>query len=226
MVDSANELNAQTTTSGGLTGVVTDPSQAVVPDAVVEIRDTAKGTTQSTKTDRQGLYQFSFLAPSRYTLGVAHAGFRKLSRTVGVMLGPPGTLNVTLEIETGSTAIKVTGEAPLLQAENGDASTTMNQQQISEVPNPGNDLTYIAQTAPGVIMNTDSQSTGGIQAGSPNFSMLGMPGTSYSFTMDGMSITENGQNFVMGGSLGLVLGQNQIQEATVISTGYSAQFGG
>ena len=60
----ANTLNAQTTTSGGLTGVVTDPSHAVVPDAVVEIRDTAKGTVQSSKTDGDGVYRF-FLAPSK-----------------------------------------------------------------------------------------------------------------------------------------------------------------
>ena len=155
-----NKLNAQTTTSGGLTGVVTDPSHAVVPDARVEIKDTAKGTVQSAKTDGEGVYRFFFLAPSRYTLTVTHAGFRKVSRTVSVLLGPPGTVNVTLEIETGSTAIKVTGEAPLLQAENGDVSTTMNEKQVSEVPNPGNDLTYIAQTAPGAIMNTESQASG------------------------------------------------------------------
>ncbi len=46
----SNELTAQTTTSGGLTGVVTDPSHAVVSNADVEIRDTVKGTTQSKKT--------------------------------------------------------------------------------------------------------------------------------------------------------------------------------
>src|SRR5271166_3184106 len=217
---------AQTTTSGGLAGVVTDPSGAVVPDADVEIKDNTKGTHQSTTTDREGVYRFFFLAPARYMLAVSHGGFRMESRAVNVLLGPPVSVNVTLQVAKAITKVTVTTEAPLIQAENGDASTTMNQQQISEVPNPGNDLTYIVQTAPGVIMNTDSQNTGGIQAGVPNFSMLGMPGTSYSFTMDGMSITENGQNFVMGGSLGLVLGQNQIQEATVISTGYSAQFGG
>jgi hypothetical protein len=92
----ANKLNAQTTTSGGLTGVVTDPSYAVVPDAGVEIRDTAKGTVQSTKTERDGVYRFFFLTPSRYTLTVTHDGFRKLSQTVSVLLGPPGTVNVTL----------------------------------------------------------------------------------------------------------------------------------
>jgi hypothetical protein len=130
------ELGAQTTSSGALTGVVTDPSTAVVPDAAVEIRDTAKGTVQSTKTNRDGVYHFFFLMPSKCTLTVTNDGFRKLSRTVNVLLSPSGTVNVTLRIETGSTAIKVTGEAPLLQAENDDVSTTMNEKQISEVAQP------------------------------------------------------------------------------------------
>ena len=215
----ANKLNAQTTTSGGLTGVVTDPSHAVVPDARVEIRDTAKGTTHSAKTDREGVYRFFFLAPEKYTLAVTHAGFQKEDRAVNILLGPPVTVNVTLELAAERTTVNVTGEAPLIQAENGDVSTTMSSKQISEVPNPGNDLTYVAQTAPGVVMNTDLQ-------GSANFSILGMPGASYLYTMDGMNNNDNGNNLSRAGTLNLLLGQNEIQEATVVSTGYSGQFGG
>jgi len=218
-VTPTNKLNAQTTTSGGLTGVVTDPSQAVVPDAAVEIMDNAKGTTQSTKTDREGVYQFSFLAPGRYTLTVTHAGFREEKRAMNILLGPTVSANVTLQVAKVSTRLSVIAEAPLLQAENGDVSTTMNQKQISEVPNPGNDLTYIAQTAPGVVMNTDSQN-------GFNYSILGMPGTSYLSTMDGANTNDNATNRSQSGSVGLALGQNQIQEATVVSTGYSGQFGG
>jgi hypothetical protein len=93
LASSANKLNAQTTISGGLTGVVTDQSGAVVPNAEVEIRDSAKGTTQSTKTDQQGVYRFFFLAPARYALTVTYEGFRTESRAVNVLLPPPGTVN-------------------------------------------------------------------------------------------------------------------------------------
>jgi hypothetical protein len=202
-----------------LTGVITDPSGAVVPDGVVEIRDNGKGTIQTTKTDREGLYQFFFLAPGRYTLTVTRDGFQTESRAVNVLLGLPVTVNVTLEIAKESTTVKVTAEAPLIQAENGDVSATMNQKQISEVPNPGNDLTYVVQTAPGVVMNTDTQ-------GPANFSILGMPGTSNVFTVDGMSENDNSLNVNLAGALNMLLGQNQIQEATVVSIGYSGQFGG
>src|SRR5262249_5450020 len=59
-----------------------------------------------------------------------------------------------------------------------------------------------------------------------NFSILGMSGTSYLYTIDGMSDNENGWNLSQMGPLGLLLGQNQIEEASVVSTGYSGQFGG
>jgi len=212
-------VRAQSTASGGLTGVVTDPSGAVVPDANMKMTDNAKGTAQATKTDREGVYQFFFLAPGRYTLAVTRDGFRNQSAAVNVLLGPPVTVNVALEITKESTTVNVTGQAPLVQAENGDVSATMNQEQISEVPNPGNDLTYIVQTTPGVVMNTDSQN-------GFNYSILGMPGTSYLSTVDGMNTNDNAVNQSQSGSVGLALGQNQIEEATVVSTGYSGQFGG
>ena len=203
-------------------GVVTDPSNAVVPDADVEIRDDAKGTIQETKTDQEGVYRFFFLVPSRYTLRVKHEGFRKEKRGVNVFLGPPGTVNITLEISKESTSVEVVGEAPLLQAENGDVSTTMIQRQISEVPNPGNDLTYIAQTAPGAIMNTDTLGVGYLG----NFSILGMPGTSNLFTVNGMNDNNILANTNNSGVLGMMLGQNEVQEAAIVSYGYSGQFGG
>ena len=214
----ASDLNAQTTISGALTGVVTDQSNAVVSNADVEIKDNSKGITQSTKTDREGVYRFFFLAPGRYVLVASHDGFREQRRMVDVLLGPPISVNVSLEIAKASSEITVTDEAPLIHAENGDVSATMNQRQISEVPNPGNDLSYIVQTAPGVVMNTDTSFAA--------FSILGMPGFSYLRTIDGINENDNYQNNGLNGKLFLTLGQNQIEEATVVSTGYSGQFGG
>ncbi len=213
------ELRGQTTASGALTGVVTDQTNAVVPNAEVEIKNSAIGTTQSAQTDREGLYQFFFLAPGKYTLIVRQAGFREERRTVEVLLGPPVTVNFALQIATASSEIKVTDEAPVIHADNGDVSATMNQRQVSELPNQGNDLTNIAQLAPGVVMNTDNNF-------SPAFSLLGMPGVSYLYTMDGMNTTDSWGNLQQVGSLSLTLGQNLVEEATVVTTGYSGQFGG
>ena len=211
--------NGQTTTSGGLSGVVIDQTNAVVPDAVIEIQDIAKGTVQSAKTDGEGVYQFFFLRPGRYRLKVTHAGFEEEQKSVTIQVGPPATVNVSLQVAKASSEITVSDEAPLIQAETADVSVTMNQKQVSEVPNPGNDLTYIVQTTPGAVMNTDF-------GWGAKFSLLGMPAFSNAFTVDGMSITDNYINTVRGGPLGLTLGANQTEEATVVISAYSGQFGG
>jgi hypothetical protein len=61
----ATELHAQTTTSGGLTGVITDQSNAVMPNADVKIKDNDKGITQSNENGSQGVYRFFFLSPGQ-----------------------------------------------------------------------------------------------------------------------------------------------------------------
>jgi Carboxypeptidase regulatory-like domain len=213
----STSLYAQNATSGALTGIVTDPSNAVIPDAHVELRDNAKGISQTKSTNPEGEYLFSFVAPGNYTLTATRSGFQTRSQTLDVSLGPPATLNIRLAIEGAHDTVRVTEEAPLIHAENGDASSTMSGLQVAQVPNPGNDLTYIAQTAPGAIMNTDG--------GGGNFSSLGMPGTSNLFTLNGMSYTDIGSNVNESSATNLLLGMNQVQEATVVNNGYSGQFG-
>src|SRR5215469_4741318 len=108
------KLNAQTTTSGALAGVITDQTNAVIVDADVQLKDNAKDTTRSTKTNREGVYQFPFLVPGKYTLTVAHTGFGEESRAVNVPLGPAVSVNLQLTVAKTSSEIRVTGEAPLL----------------------------------------------------------------------------------------------------------------
>jgi len=212
-------LSSQTTASGGLAGIVSDPSGAAVPGATVKLVNIATQTVQIQTTDKEGSYQFFFLAPGDYSLAVSHPQLRIANKTVRVAVGPAVTLNVVLQLPSGSTTVTVTDDQSLLRAENGDVSAAMNQQQISELPNPGNDLTYGVQTAPGVVMNTDVQ-------GGANFSILGMPGFSYLHTIDGMNDNDNAVNLSQVGALILLLGQNEVQEAGIVTTGYSGQFGG
>ena len=107
-----------------------------------------------------------------------------------------------------------------MQTADGNVSTTVGQQQISEVPNPGNDLSAIAQLAPGSVMNTNA---GG---GLGNFASFGVSASSNLFTLDGMDDNDPFLNLNNSGATNLALGTNEIQEATIVATGYSAQYGG
>src|SRR2546430_285827 len=106
----ACEVQSQTTTSGALAGVVVDQSKAVISNADVTLRDNAKGTVQSTRTDNEGVYRFLFLAPGSYTLTVAHAGFQEETRTVCVPLGPSISVNTVLSLQKLRTDVVVTDE--------------------------------------------------------------------------------------------------------------------
>jgi outer membrane receptor protein involved in Fe transport len=216
----APQLFAQSQTTGDVTGVVSDQSGGSVPDAKVDLKDLSKGSVQVTQTNKDGVYHFYLLTPGPYSVTVSAPNFQALTRLVTVDLGQIETLNLALNVAAANTTVTVTEEAPLVQTADGNVSTTIGQQQISEVPNPGNDLSAIAQLAPGSVMNTNA---GG---GLGNFSSFGVSASSNLFTLDGMDDNDPFLNLNNSGATNLALGTNEIQEATIVSTGYSAQYGG
>ena len=107
----------------------------------------------------------------------------------------------------------------MLQTEDANISSNFDTNQIQNVPNPGGDITYVAQTAPGITMNS---STGG---GYGNFSAFGLPGTSNLFTVNGNDYNDAFLNLNNSGSSNLLLGGNELQEVAVVSNGYTGQYG-
>jgi hypothetical protein len=215
---SINQAWAQTITTGEVTGTVTDPTGAIVPNAQVILKSAERGAESSTKTGSDGSYRFSLLSPGRYVLHVSAANFQTLSRAVDVALGAVTTIDVQLSVGQTSQTIEVSAESPLLQTESPNVGTSITAQQVAELPNPGNDLSYIAQTAPGSTMNT--------QGGYGNFSSFGLPGTSNLFTLNGMDDNDPFLNLNNSGATNLLLGQNEVAEVSVVNIGYGGQYGG
>jgi len=211
-------LLAQSATTGEISGTVSDPSGAVVPNVPVTLKSVEKGFTQSATTNSQGAYRFSLLAPGNYTISATASGFKTTTVTQPVSVGAVAITNITMELGTTGTTVEVSGEAPLLQADSSEISTTMNTLAVQSLPNPGNDLSFIAQTAPGSMMNTEM--------GYGNFSSFGISATSNLFTMNGMYDNDPFLNLNNTGATNLLLGNNEIQEASVTSNGYSGEFGG
>jgi len=217
LVGSTLRLKAQSVTSDDIVGVVADPSGAVLPNVEVTLKSDAKGNTQVQSTNSHGTYRFSLLAPGSYTVSVAAPGFQEAMMSGVVTIGQATTLNIVLSLGGATSTVEVTSDAPLLQTENADVSTSFSQTQISQVPNPGNDLSYVAQTAPGVIQNT--------QGGNGNFSAYGLPATSNLFTVNGQNENDPFLNLNNSGATNLLLGNNDVQEATVVTNGYSGEYG-
>ncbi|HKD86337.1 MAG TPA: carboxypeptidase regulatory-like domain-containing protein [Terriglobales bacterium] len=210
-------LMAQSLVSGDSTGTVTDPSGAVVSGAKVTLTSIANGATRTTTTNTNGAYRFALVPPGSYNVSVTAQGFSKADTTVNVNVGQATISDLKMAIGASSQTVEVTSAAPLVQADNADLSTNFNQTLIANQPNGGNDITYIAQTAPGMVMNTGQ--------GFGNFSSYGLPSTSNLFTVNGENDMEPYLNVNNSGASNLTLGKNEIQEATVVNNAYSGQYG-
>jgi hypothetical protein len=136
--------------SGDLTGTVTDPSGAVVPNATVSLKNNGTGQTRTTTANNTGSYRFSLLQPGTYTVSATASGFSKAETTAMVNVGQATGGDVKLPVGSSSQTVEITSAAPLVQADSADLSTNFNQNVVANAPNGGNDLTYAPKTAPAV----------------------------------------------------------------------------
>jgi hypothetical protein len=208
---------SQSVISGDITGVVSDPSGAVIPKATVTLKSSDTGETQTTTTNDDGSYRFSLLKPGTYTVSAAATGFQASQGTATVAVGQATAVDLKMVVSASNEKVEVSAEGAVVQADNGNLSTTFSQSQVQNVPNPGNDLSYIVQTAPGAVMNT--------QSGYGNSPINGLPGTSNLFTLNGMNENDPFFNLNNSGATNLLLGQNDVQEVSVVSNGYSGEYG-
>ncbi len=212
-------LFAQSNISGDIAGIVTDPSGKAVVGAQVTVKSQATAATKVATTGTSGNYRVSLLPPGSYTVTATSTGFETTSAVMAISAGQVNTEDLQLAVGSGNTTVEVTGsEVPLLHTENADVTTTFDMQQVQNLPNPGNDLTFIAQTAPGAVMNT--------QGGYGNFSIFGLPATSNTFTVNGGYENDPFLNLSNSGASNLLLGNNDVGSVTVISNAYGSQYGG
>jgi len=206
----------QSLTTGNITGTVTDPSHAVVASATVNLKGLETGSTATTVTSASGGYSFSLLKPGHYQLTVKQGGFSELVQTVEVQVGQSSKADLELTVAKGTETVEVSGTAPLINTE-PSINTAYSQQEVEQLPSAGGDITNIANTAPGVVVN----GTGGYG----NFTVNGLPATSNLFTVNGENDMDPYFNINNSGASNLTLGQNEIGEATVIANPVSGQYG-
>jgi len=209
-------LVAQSLISGDIAGTIMDSSNAVIANATVALKSLDTGATQTTTTKMNGEYRFSLLKPGRYVVTVSQQGFQRAERQVEVAVGQIVTANLTLQIGQATETIQVSEAAPLINPE-ASMNTSFTPAQLAQLPSAGGDITNIAFTAPGVVVN----STGGYG----NFTVNGLPATSNLFTVNGENDMDPFFNINNSGATNLTLGQNEVQEATVVANPYAGQYG-
>lgn len=209
----------QSNISGDLSGTVTDASGAAVPNAEVTVTSKDKGEVKKVLSDRVGDFRVPLLSPGSYKVSVTGTGFDTTTLDANISAGVVSSLSIRLTVGQASTTVEVSGGVgELLHTEDAQISTSFDLEQIQALPNPGNDLTFVAQTTPGAVMNT--------QGGYGNFSTDGLPATSNTFTVNGGYEGDPYLNLNNSGATNLLLGNNDVETVTVTTNSYDAAFGG
>lgn len=210
---------------GTITGTVADPAGAVIATAGVEARNTETGATYPVATSTTGNYTIAQLPAGTYELTVTVPGFKKFIRP-GLIIQAAQTIRVdaTLEVGNATESVTVNAEAPLLKTESGELSNTIATQTMDTLP-----LLSIGSNSSGIRnpFNLVALLPGAYYQPSPPFtgpvvSINGSPGGSETLLIEGM----DGTNIVgQGANQQNQPGMDSIQEWTVQTSNYSAEFG-
>ena len=219
---------AQGETTSAIVGQVTDSSNAVVPAATVTVVNRDTGLKRSARTDDAGRFNFPQLKPGTYTVRIEAQGFEpQQAENVVSGLGQKQTVNLTLRVAQSKQTVDVTAEAAIINPENANTSTTLSASALEDLPNPGGDMTYPIQFAPGALINTAGSGNdfvGGTN-GYGNVEFNGLPALSNGYIVDGLETNDPLTNLNSGLSTNLVLGLNSISEVTVNTLSYSVDQG-
>jgi hypothetical protein len=134
-----------------LTGVVSDPSGALVANAKVTLRDAASGSTRDTVTDSSGYYTFASVPVGTYVLSISAPGF-ETSRIDGVALGGGEKRNVNASLQVGSTnqTVEVQGAADVVTpVDSGEKSDILTTKELENYVQVGSNAAEYIKVMPG-----------------------------------------------------------------------------
>ncbi len=203
-----------------ISGIVTDPQNAVVPQAVVSVSDVETGVEVRTLTNASGFYNLQNLEIGKYDLTVQHAGFRKYVRqgitlTTGQNLG----LNIRLDLGTTGQAVTVSAEAPLIESRTSDVNTLIESKSIDALPLGNRRTLNVVELSGAAVFVNYPNTPANVN---PNFSLAGGRTQSQMAWIDG----GNAQNLRLGAAqINLDPPVEAVQEVKVLSNNYSAEYG-
>ena len=165
-------VNAQST-SGAISGTVTDERQGVIPNAAVTARNIGTNESRSTRVDSEGRYRFANLSVGEYEITVQATGFSKMIRSgVELLLNQEAVINLSLKPSAVEEIVTVAENASMLNTSNAEVSTRFDSKRLSELPlAPNRNILNAALSAAGVSQLGSGQ-TGFAQG--MNFSVNGM----------------------------------------------------
>src|SRR5688500_9634645 len=208
---------AQSTTTGAIGGVVSNPNKEVVPGAAISVRNVETNKEDAATTDDSGRFKVANLQPGRYAVTVNSAGFSQVTQeNVVVEIGRETNLEIALSVGPVTGSVDVSAEAPVINTTQQDFSSNINQTSINELPINGRRWSNFALLTPGAVPD----GTFGL------ISFRGISGLLNNNTIDG---GDNNQAFFAEERgrtrISYSISQAAIAEFQVNTSSYSAEYG-
>jgi hypothetical protein len=212
-------VSAQEETSATITGQVTDPTGAGIPNVTVVVVETTTGNERRIQTNEEGSYTVFPLNPGTYTITVEQAGFKRSVVNTTLNARDRRPIQIVLEAGGASETVTVRDEAPLLQ-DSPTGQTLVSGDQVTELPLNNRNFIRLLETVPGVSSDLDDESSFGLTSRA-NVSINGLRRNAVNYLVDGVSNTDVGSNITLLSTPTI----DSIREFKVLTSNYTAEIG-
>jgi hypothetical protein len=213
-----------------LSGLITDERGGPVPDAAVTIKNVGTGVVREVSSNGDGFYSAPNLLPGTYEVRVAAQGFQtSVQKDIRLTVGAQQALNVSLQVGQLNQTVEVSATPPDVQTASSTISATVDSTTVRELPLNGRDWTSLAALEPGVTSIPNQVGTGfsankGNRGFGNQLSDSGHRANENTYRVNGVSINDY-SNGAPGGASGGNLGVDGIQEFSVLTSNYTAEYG-
>src|ERR1700681_884684 len=213
-----------------LSGLVTDEQGGPVANATISIKNAGTGVARDVTSNSDGIYSAPNLLPGEYEVTVTATGFQTLTeKGITLTVGGEQALNLKMKGGSLSQTVEVNAAIPDIQTTSSTVSSTVDSTTVRELPLNGRDWTSLAALEPGVN-NIPNQVGTGFSANKGNrgfgnqLSNSGHRANENTYRVNGITINDY-SNGSPGGASGLNLGVDGIQEFSVLTSNYTAEYG-
>jgi Carboxypeptidase regulatory-like domain len=220
----AGAVFGQSTNSGDISGIVSDGTGAAIPGATVTVLDIATGVSKDYTTNQDGVYDTSSIVAGNYKITFSRDGFSKLVRTSITVIVGNTTVNATLKVGAVTDSVVVNTDIPLLRTENGEQSTTLSSQALTELPQVGqrgpdwSSFVILLPGAAGAPMGAQGTTGGGSVAGGATLAVNG--------NLPFSTVLADGATTTLPASANSDINiQETVQEVQIVTSNFSAQYG-